>query len=125
MASIGNFTFTTFQGRMMPAKRLVGLVEPAVGVDGYAVALGAWRNDPVMIRGILNVSSIAQAESLREQYRGSIASVVSVFDQFGVTWQNVIVMEVSAEYSFTLFNSVRIESTWKLLNQTTQAQGAL
>lgn len=125
MPSIGNFGFTTFQGRMMPARRLVGLVEPAVGVDGYAVALGAWRNDPVTVRGILNVTSIAQAEGLREQYRGAIASVVSVSDQFGVTWPNVIIMEVSAEYSFTLFGLIRLQSTWKLLNQTTQAQGAL
>lgn len=125
IATIGGFNFQTFQGRLYPAVLQNGLIEPAPGVTGYAVAQGAWRADPVQVTGIINVQTFSIADALRESYRSIMGTFVTVTDQFGKAWSNVLVMRVDCDYAATLFGQVRVESRWKLLVPSAPAAGAI
>jgi hypothetical protein len=116
MPSIDAYTFVAWKGYLLPAKQLVGLVEPAPSVDGYGLAIGAWRADPVDIVTVAYVTSVAQAEALRENLRALQTQAVQVIDQFGVFWQDVVVMSAVSTYSFSLVPlPMRFETTWRLL----------
>lgn len=127
MASIGNFDFTVFDGRMMKANRQVALLDPEVGVDGNAIAKGGWRAAPVEIRTIVDLTGTAAAAlALVNNYYTLEGQIVPVVDQFGIPWANVTVLNVSAIYSATQTAGVYcIQAVWRLLPQSLPPVGAV
>lgn len=120
MAQIGNFEVTVFKGRLLPARRLVAVIDPGVGVDGNAVARGAWRSSPAAVETLTEVDgTIGDALNLIDNCRAMAGTLVSVTDQFDVPWDNVAVLDVSAVASATNDPAVfLIRAAWLLLPDT-------
>lgn len=124
MPSIDVYEFISWKGQLLPAQLLVGLVEPAPGVDGYAASVGAWRADPVTITTVCYTDSINEALALRDSFLALAGQAVSCTDQYGETWSSVLVMRALSSYSFSLFNTVRLITAWKLLVDSSPADGS-
>ncbi len=124
--SIGGYTFQVFNGRMMRANRMVGTVDPAVGVDGNAVVKAGWRAGSCEIRTIVESSGNATtADTNVQKYYALEGQVVTVVDQFGITWPDTTVLRVVADYSLSFASSIYVvRATWTLLPATNRPAGA-
>jgi len=115
MPYIAGYQFTTWHGRLLPADLQVGLVTPSPGVLGYGVAVGSYRSEPTEIMTVVNVADDDAFEGLREALRALPPQTVQVIDQFGEMWPTVLIMRARSIRSYTLFNSVRCETYWRMM----------
>lgn len=122
MPSIDVYQFVAWKGMLVPAQLQTGLVETSPGVDGFGAAIGAWRAPPVTIETVCYVPDVNNALSLRENFRALVGFSVSCTDQFGEIWNDVLVMKAQSYYSFSLFNDVRMVTSWSLLVDSVAAQ---
>jgi hypothetical protein len=96
------------------------MLDPPVGVDGNSIARGAWRTDPADVQTLVDVTGgYAAATALIDNYRRLTGTAVPVIDQFGTTWPDVVVIEVSAIPSAThVAGTYTVRAAWTLLPST-------
>lgn len=89
--TIGATTFITFGAQLEPAYLQVATVEPAVGLNGFGLAYGAYRAEPVWMPTLSDYPDINTLMNAIESFRAQVAteSAVAVVDQFGVNWPTV------------------------------------
>ena len=121
MPSIAGNSVSVFRGRLHLAERHVGIHQPEPGVDGSALALGAWHTTPDEISTAVETSSASNAMSIANAYRSFHGSAVSVVDQFGIVWSYVVVLSVRSEISQLGNGRFRVDAWWSLLPQWTAA----
>ncbi|MES2340008.1 MAG: hypothetical protein V4537_18090 [Pseudomonadota bacterium] len=119
MPTIGPYTVLTFGARLLRATQKIALIETAPGVDGVGVVKGGWTTKPQKMPTVTETTSAALAEALAEKYRALHGEVVTVVDQFGVTYPNVTIMGVVAVKGSAGYSSKwRVEAEWTLLVDT-------
>lgn len=94
MPSIGSSSFLTFGAQLEPAYLQVGLVEPAVGLNGFGLAYGAYRADPVWMPTLSDYPDAPTVMNAMEDLRALVSqqAAVAVVDQFSITWPTVAVI---------------------------------
>jgi hypothetical protein len=124
MATIGPYTVTVFGGRLQRAVQKIAVIESAPGVDGLGVVKGGWTTKPQKIPTVTETTSAALAAALVEKYRAQHGQVLTIVDQFSVTWLNVTVMGIVAVYGSAGYSSKwRVEAEWTFLVDTTRPAG--
>lgn len=125
MARIGAFTVIVFDGMLQPARQKIAVLESAPGVDGVAVVASGWSNEPQGVRTVAELTSSSAAALLWNQYRALSGQVITVIDQFAVTWPNVTVLRVGPNRVAAVgYSSLwRLEAQWVLLPDTTRPPG--
>ncbi len=120
---IGNFSFTSFQGLMLPAERKSAVLESDTGTDGVGIVVGGWAAPVTEITTHVDVGNILTAESLRLQYLALSGRVIEVLDQFSIRWPYTTVLSVRVIYGKTV-SGARVTAVWRLMPQTERPPGA-
>lgn len=117
MAQIGFFIVDAFIGRMEPATQKNTILEADVGTDGMGVVIGGWSAPMVDI--LTHSDIVGSAEALRDSYRAMSGTVITVVDQFDVTWNYVTVIGVRVNYAQIVGGGTyRVSAAWRLLPET-------
>ncbi len=117
MPSIGTATVTVFIGRLQRAIRRATTFR-RVGTDGVGIQYGGWEAPQSEVITIVQGSDVSFAETYRDAARSTIGTYQTVVDQFGVTWPNVLVVNVVTEYAMLITGGVQITSKWTLQPQS-------
>lgn len=129
MPSIGSSSYLTFGAQLSPAYLQVGLVEPAVGLNGYGLAYGAYRADPVWMPTLSDYPDAQTVMNALEALRGLVAqqAAVAVVDQFQISWPTVAVIGLRGfSRAFNPVNSLyRMRLQIRLLVYATVPSGGL
>ncbi len=125
MATIGPYTVLTFGGRLQRAVQKIAAIESAPGVDGLGIVKGGWTSRPQKIPTVTETTSSALAAALAEKYRALHGQVVTVVDQFSITWPNVTIMGIMTVIGSAGYSSKwRVEAEWTFLVDTVRPAGA-
>jgi hypothetical protein len=116
MPNIGSFTFTQWRINMPRIYRPKIRLPARSGVQGHIIMRGPRRSAIASGTCAVYVASRSVAQSLIDNYYtlSDTAGVVSVTDQHGKTYQNVIVLAVSHMLSDQIGGTCRVDSTWQL-----------
>jgi len=78
-ATLGPYTFASYQGNVPYPRRRSAQLPEQPGVDGIATAYGGWVVDPVDARTTTRLAgTILDAESVANNYRGSIGGAYTL-----------------------------------------------
>jgi hypothetical protein len=129
MPSIDSNQFITFGAQLEPAYIQVGIVEPAVGLNGFGLAYGAYRAQPVWMPTISDYADAQTAVNQLEVFRALVSTedAVAVVDQFNINWPTVAVIGLrNARKFFNPYNGLyRLKVDFRLLVYATVPSGGL
>jgi hypothetical protein len=116
MANIGPFTFTQWRINMPRIYRPKVRLPARAGVQGNIIVRGSRRSEIAQGACAVLVGSRAAAQALIDQYYAlcDVATVVSVTDQHGRVFPNVIALSVSHMLSDQVGGTARLDSVWSL-----------
>lgn len=123
MARIGSFDVTVFRGYMPLARRSFRLKSHA-GVNGDGVVFDAYHTGTVDITTRVLVP-VLQAKTLMEQYRALQERHLTVIDQFGDQYPDVLVVDVVPQRELVIGDNAHVVCSWTLLPQSMPPAGAL
>ena len=123
MARIGPFDVTVFRGYMPLARRRFR-IRSHDGVNGDGVVFDAWHAGPCEITTRILVP-VAQAKPLMEQYRAQQERHLTVIDQFGDQYTDVLVLDIVPQREVVIGDNAHVIGLWSLLPQSTPPGGAL
>lgn len=94
MASIGGYSFITLEGGLNPGsgEQLEEITRP--GVDGVAYRRIGRRGVPFRMQSLADVANAANAHSLILNYKALQGGLVTLVDETGQSWFNVMVLRV-------------------------------
>ena len=93
MAAIGDISFITIKGTPRPmGMETEPLTRP--GVDGTAFRELGTRGQPFQVTTIVDVDDAADAKTALESYAALRATLVTLTDDLGNSWANVMVIDV-------------------------------
>lgn len=118
MAAIGSFSVVTWSGDRPEHPVLqVATLDPWPGVDGVAVAIGAYQSREIQaVTGVDVSTSRADADLLEINYKLLIGTAVRVVDSIGRTWPDVIIKSVNCEISYSIATGrYRVRAAWSLI----------
>lgn len=125
MATIGPYTVLVFDGRLRLSMQKIAVLDAAPGADGVAVVKGGWTNPPQKVRTVTESTSATAAFALLTQYQALHGQIVTIVDQFGVTWLGVTIINVSGTIASAGYSSKwRTEVDWMVLPATSRPSGA-
>lgn len=93
MASIGARSFWVMLGALAKGSRRAASY-PHPGIDGRAVCFGAYDAAPQIVETIEAVTGASAASSAWSTYQGMVGTKVAVTDGLGVSWPEVIIIDV-------------------------------
>jgi hypothetical protein len=118
---IGQFSFTVWEGSLQQPEQEVALFYQP-GVDDPGVQFGAYPVRPQTVITKLTVSLEATADTLIAQYKQlrKAKQTVSVIDQFGKIWPNVLILGVGSGAGVNMWKQFtvlgwRVSTRWDLL----------
>ena len=126
MASVGGISVYSIRGRVDGAQERVEVIGNE-NVDGLAALKTGVRGEPFELRSMVFTNSTALIGTIENSYRAIVGSVVSVVDDHGVTWTNLLVLRVKAagEQVYAVAqpssSSVRVDAIWTLQSVATVA----
>jgi hypothetical protein len=113
MASIGAYTVTQFRITMPRPHRPIARQPAFPGVNNYILLRGAPRVEMATGWTAVDLSSRAATQSLLSAYLATIGTVVTVVDQFGVSFQQCTILNVFPQPSDKLLGG-RLEAYWSI-----------
>jgi hypothetical protein len=122
MARIGTYDITVFRGYMPNARRRSRL-NSHDGVNGDGVVFDAYHTGTVEITTRVLVPA-TQAKALRDQYSAQQEKFLTVIDQFGDQYTEVLVVDVAPQRELVIGDEAHVVCSWTLLPQTIPPAGA-
>jgi hypothetical protein len=117
MASIGGVSVTTFSGRMPQPQQRMRQVNPWLE-DGQAVVIGGVEAKAGTVTGAIVGANEAAANSAAASLRALIETQVTVVDQWGASWANVLIMAVRTRKSATAIGTYVLDYEVDVLPST-------
>jgi hypothetical protein len=109
---IGTHKPTTIAGRMSrPVRRRSTDVAP--GIDGVSTLFGGWECPEDVIVTRTTYTNEAAAKQERSSVEKLQSSEIQIIDQFGDSFDNVLVLEARTDLSYHPLG-VSLEITWRL-----------
>jgi hypothetical protein len=117
MAAIGQFPVTTWAGDRPEHPVLqVATLEPWPGVDGVALAVGAYQSREISCLTSVKVSGISAADLLEINYKSLISTSITVVDTMGRSWPTVVVKSVNCVTDYDKADGQhRVSAAWLLI----------
>lgn len=118
MPTIAGFGFNAWAGILAYGGPKMSLFEQG-GVSGYGVVIGGLKTPPQTIHTLYRATSAGDAFSTLNAYRSTMFaySPVTVIDQFGAEFDQVLIMDVVATAAIDPLGYM-VNATWSLLLQS-------
>jgi hypothetical protein len=115
---IGSFQAQIWRGSITPAIQEVRLID-RTGVDGTGALYGAFRAPPATIRTRNRITSVIRIAT-RDDVRRMVGSSVNVYDEHGLMWPSVTVIQAVVGPFVAIAGStdVMLDVEWTLLPQS-------
>lgn len=94
MPGIGAYNFVTLKGEINPGSghQMEEITRP--GVDGVAFRRIGRRGFPFKVQSMVDVATDSAAAALLSSYKALQGTVVSLTDETGQVWNNIVVLNV-------------------------------
>jgi hypothetical protein len=119
MASILGYTVTSWPvGNLRYPVQRIGLVQPAPGFDGLAVATSGWVSDPQRVVTLTQAADPILGDRLIQAYHALHRQVGTIVDQWPRTFTDATIISVVADMYRTGLGYVLVQAEWMILLPT-------